>query len=113
MTGVVLSQARSGEAKTGRCCAANQDCSHRESFSHGREVSIASSNSIGEVGEDENTSAKLVPPRAILLVRADERRGGNDWVSTSGAVVTGVQTCALPISSLIEWADDAGEDAIS
>src|SRR3546814_15059719 len=53
MTGVVLSQGRSGQAKTDGCCAANQDCSHCESFRHGREVSIASSNWLGAVGENE------------------------------------------------------------
>src|SRR3546814_1640539 len=56
MTGVVLSQGRSGQAKTDGCCAANQDCSHCESFRHGREVSIASSNSLGAVGENKTSA---------------------------------------------------------
>src|SRR3546814_749987 len=29
--------------------------------------------------------------------RSEERRVGKEWGSTSGALVTGVQTCALPI----------------
>src|SRR3546814_648917 len=47
----------------------------------------------------DGESLREVDPRAKSMPeRTEERRGGKERVSTSRSLVTGVQTCALPIS---------------
>src|SRR3546814_693609 len=65
---------------------------------------------IGGVIERHMIDIGFLQARGPLTGEADSatRRGGKAWVRTRCAVVTGVQTCALPISTRRTWSTMPG-----